>query len=153
MSYVNGISFYGQTAESVGSIAKQRNLANLNNNVCDYESAGSIAHSSENTDIEQLKNYNDSISFGAHDCIVESQKEKNSTLKTLAYLSLLAIGVIGGLGYAHKSGTFEKLNEGWLKKTIGWLEPAGKTCRGWCSYVKTKGNNCIDWIKGLINKK
>ena len=153
MQAVNSVNFYGYNSESTGSIAKQPTAKVPYQKSWAMESTGSIGFNPTEADIKELEKYNDSINFRSQAYMAEPKKEKNTLAKTLGVLALLTVGVIGGLGYAHKSGAFDKLGEGWLKKALGWLEPAGKKCRGWCSTVKTKGNECIKWVKGLFNKK
>lgn len=111
------------------------------------ESTGSIAHRNNPTECPTCGG---KISFKGYDSY---EKEGTSTLGVVAGLALLTAGVIGGLGYAHKAKAFDKLGEGWMKKTIGKLEPAGKKCHEWCSTTKTKGTELWTTIKDKFSSK
>ena len=129
MNRINSLSFYGHGSESTGSIAHRNNPTQ---------------------EPKQCPTCGNHINFWGYDSY---EKEGSSTLGTIATVALLTAGVIGGLGYAHKAKAFEKLGEGWMKKTVGKLEPAGKKCHEWCSLAKTKGSELWTKISGFFSKK
>ena len=98
------------------------------------ETTGSLGHKNNPKDCPTCGK---PISFKGYDNF-EKENTGVSTAAVIGGLAVLTAAVIGGLGYAHKAGAFEKLGEGWMKKTVGKLEPAGKKCHEWCTTIKTK---------------
>jgi len=110
------------------------------------ESTGSIAHKNQPT---QCPTCGDQVCFKG-----SNKKEKGpSAGGVILTVAALTAAVIGGLGYAHKAEAFTKLKDGWMKKTIGKLEPAAKTCHEWCSTAKTKATDTWTKIKSKFSKK
>ena len=114
------------------------------------ETTGSIGHKNNP---KECPTCGKPISFKGYDSFEKEDKKGISTAAVIGSLAVLTAATIGGLGYAHKAGWFEKLGEGWMKKTIGKLEPAGKKCRGWCSTIKTKGNEYWVKVKDFFSSK
>ena len=112
------------------------------------ESTGSIAH---RNNPKPCPTCGQEINFrGRNDYGEEKGMSTGGILATVVGLTATAII---GLGYAHKAKAFDKLGEGWVKKTIGKLEPAGKKCHEWCSTAKTKGTEYWDKLKNMFSKK
>ena len=132
MSTINCVSFRGHGSETTGSIAHRNNPTCPN---CGTE----------------CPTCSDKINFKGRNDTYE--KEGPSVLGIVATAALLAVGVIGGLGYAHKAKAFDKLGEGWMKKTIGKLEPAGKKCHEWCATAKTKSTELWTKVKDIFSSK
>ena len=106
------------------------------------ESTGSIAHRN-NPAPKDCPTSGDTINFrGRADSFEKKGPSTGTVILTLA--GLTAAGIIG-LGYAHKVKAFDKLKDGWMKKTIGKLEPAGEKCHEWCATAKTKSTEL--WAK------
>ena len=122
---VNCVSFHGHGSESTGSIAHRNNPS-------------------------QCPTCGSKISFRGYD---EPEKKGVSTGGILGGLVAVTAATIIGLGYAHKAGGFNKLGDGWMKKTIGKLEPAGKKCHEWCATIKNKSSECWTKIKGWFSPK
>ncbi len=132
MTSMNCVSFHGHGSESTGSIAHKNNPTQ---------------------EPKQCPTCGGSVSFRGRNDYDSFEKEGPSALGIIAGVALLTAGVIGGLGYAHKAKAFEKLGEGWMKKTIGKLEPAGKKCHEWCSTAKTKSTDLWTKVKDKFSSK
>lgn len=114
------------------------------------ESAGSIA---QNPQVKYEKPpvtepQGDTVSFRGK----AEGKKKGGFFKTLVGLAALAGVAIGGAGYAHKAKALDKLADGWIKNTLKHAEPAMKKCYEWCHFVKSKGIEALDWVKGKFHK-
>ena len=107
------------------------------------ETAGSVAYG--NNSLEKLQSPN----FKGQDVYYLENETKKSPSMMGILLGGLTIGAlaVGGFGYAHKTGFFQKAE--WLKK----LEPAGKKCHEWCGTVKTKSIELWDKVKNFFSKK
>ncbi len=126
MTSINCVSFRGHGTETTGSIAHR-------NNPTECPTCGG------------------KVNFrGGYD---RYEKEGPSALGVITTVALLTAGVIGGLGYAHKAEAFKKLGDGWIKKTVGKLEPAAKKCHEWCSTTKTKGTELWTKVKDKFSSK
>lgn len=132
MTGLNCVNFRGQGSETTGSIAHR------NNPTC--PTCGT-----------ECSTCSGKINFkGGYDSY---EKEGPSALGVIGGIALLTAAVIGGLGYAHKAKAFDKLGEGWMKKTIGKLEPAGKKCYEWCMTTKTKTTELWTKVKDKFSSK
>ena len=114
------------------------------------ESAGSIA---QNPKVKYEKPpvtepQGDTVSFRGK----AKDEKKGGFFKTLVGLAALAGVVIGGAGYAHKAGALNKLGDGWIKNVLKKAEPMMKKCYEWCHFVKSKGIEALDWVKGKFHK-
>lgn len=125
MNNINCVSFRGHGTESTGSLANKEKPNNC-------------------------PTCGNPISFRGSDDRFE--KEGTSAGKVIGGIALLTLVGIAGLGYAHKAEAFKKLGDGWMKKTIGKLEPAGQKCHEWCTKAKTKGTECWNKFKGIFSK-
>ena len=118
LSSVNMISFRGSGSETAGSIAYRNNSLEQSPAFrgSGSETAGSIAYRNNSLEKSQSPNFKGQ---GAY--YLENETKKSPSMMGIL-LGGLTIGAlaIGGLGYAHKTGFFQKAE--WLKK----LEPAGE---------------------------
>lgn len=137
----NLLSFRGSGSESAGSIAYRNN--SVPSKGYGAETAGSVAYG--NNSLEKLQSPNFK---GQGVYYLENETKKSPSMMGIL-LGGLTIGAlaVGGLGYAHKTGFFQKAE--WLKK----LEPAGKKCHEWCTTVKTKSIELWDKVKNFFSKK
>jgi len=127
---INCVSFRGHGSETTGSVAHRNNP---NPNPC--PTCGKP------------------INFKGSDTFVREEKSGVSTAGVIGGLVALTAATIIGLGYAHKTNAFSKLKEGWMKDTIGKLEPASKKCHEWCTTAKTKSTECWNKIKDFFSSK
>ena len=138
ISAVNSINFRGGGSESLGSTGYTKGGS---------ETSGSIGNNNRIANPISIyskslnKSPNDLVSFQGRD----NSEKKFPTGKVIFGVAGLAAATILSLGYAHKSGAFNKIEKEWLQKTLGKLKPAGKKCYQWCSTVKTKGSEL--WTK------
>ena len=150
----DSVKFRGSGTETTGSIAQNNPPINIPeqqpDTICFHgsgsESTGSIAH--RNNPCPTCGK--DTVSFKANE---EVEKKGVSTWGVIGGILAVTALTIGGLGYAHKSKAFEKLGDGWMKKTIGKLEPAGAKCHEWCSTVKNKSSEYWAKFKGWFSSK
>ena len=136
---MNKVSFYG---ESAGSISYSKNILARGG-----ESAGSIAKVANTQGEATLVQAPecDTVNFKGRE-----EKKKFSVLGTILGLAATAGVAIGGLAYAHKTGSIAKLKDGNIKKH---LAKAGETCYEWCNKTKDFGEKYYNKIKNYINKK
>lgn len=152
---MNCVSFCGHGSETTGAIAHKNNP---NPAPVTEKTVGFRGHGTETTGAIGNKNNptecptcGGKINFkGGYDSY---EKEGPSTLGVIAGIALVAAGIIGGLGYAHKAKAFDKLGEGWVKKTVGKLEPAGKKCHEWCTSVKNESTKLWTKVKDTFSSK
>ena len=111
--FMNKVSFYG---ESAGSISYSKNISARGG-----ESAGSIAKVANTQGEATLVQAPecDTVNFKGRE-----EKKKSSVLGTILGLAATAGVAIGGLAYAHKTGSIAKLKDGNIKKH---LTKAGET--------------------------
>ncbi len=136
---MNNVSFHGESAGSIGYLNKVSSH--------DGESAGSIgkvANSQGGATLVQASEC-DTVNFRGRE-----EKKKSSVLGTILGLATTAGVAIGGLAYAHKSGSIAKLKDGNIKKH---LAKAGETCYEWCNKTKDFGEKYYNKIKDYISKK
>ena len=88
MSTINCVSFRGHGTESTGSIAHKNNPTCPN---CGTE----------------CPTCSDKVSFRGRDRY--DKKDGPSAIGIISATALIAAGIIGGLGYAHKAKAFDKL--------------------------------------------
>ena len=136
--FMNKVSFYG---ESAGSISYSKNISARGG-----ESAGSIAKVANTQGEATLVQAPecDTVNFKGRE-----EKKKSSVLGTILGLAATAGVAIGGLAYAHKTGSIAKLKDGNIKKH---LTKAGETCYEWCNKTKDFGEKYYNKIKDYINK-
>lgn len=125
MSTLNCVSFRGHGSESTGSIAHRNNPT-------------------------QCPTCGGQVNFRGSDKYEKNGPSAGGVILTLA--GITAAGIIG-LGYAHKAEVFTKLKDGWMKKTIGKLEPAGQKCHEWCTTAKTKTTELWTKVKDKFSSK
>ena len=144
-------NFRGSGAESTGSMANNP-LQQPEKDIVQFrgagtETTGSIAHSDKPV---ECPNCGTTVNFKGSD------KKDNKTAKILGVIGglvgLTAAGIIA-LGYAHKTGKFANLGEGWFAKNLKRLEPAGKKCHDWCAVVKQFGLDCWNRLKNIGSSK
>ena len=147
----NKVNFRGSGAETAGSIANKP-LSQPETDTVQFrgsgaETAGSIAHTDKPT---ECPNCGTAVNFKGSD-------KKDSKTKTIigiaGSLVGLTIATVIGLGYAHKSGAFKNLSDGWMKKALGWLETPASKCHGWCSFAKKTATGWWERFKGFFHKK
>ena len=126
MSGINCVSFRGHGSESTGSIAYRNKPAQC-------PTCGG------NVNFRGQYNY--------------EEKKGTSTLGIIGGLAALTATAIIGLGYAHKTGAFNKLKDGRDKDMLIKLKPASEKCHSWCSSVKTQGNKLWDKTKSMFSNK
>ena len=133
MSTINCVSFRGHGSESTGSIAHK-------NNPTQCPTCGTDCPTCAGT-----------VNFRGGDRFEKKDgPSAGGVILTLA--GLTAAGILG-LGYASKTGAFSKLKEGWIKNSIGKLEPAAKKCEVWCTTAKTKTTELWTKVKDKFSSK
>ena len=133
------VSFHGESAGSIGYLDKVSSRGG--------ESAGSIGkitNAEGEATLVQTPEC-DTVNFRGRE-----EKKKSSVLGTTLGLAATAGIAIGGLAYAHKSGSIAKLKDGNIKKH---LAKAGETCYEWCNKTKDFGEKYYNKIKDYISKK
>ena len=136
---MTSVSFQGESAGSIAYLDKVSSRGG--------ESAGSIgkvANTQGDVTLVQAPPC-DTVNFKGRE-----KEKKSSFLGTMLALATTAGVTIGGLAYAHKSGTIAKLKDGSIKKH---LSKAGETCYDWCNKTKDFGEKYYNKIKNYINKK
>ena len=135
----NMLSFRGTgSSESAGSIANRENIISFQG-PGSTESAGSIGYGNKMADSKPIK-------FNGYDDYYKEEK-KTSYVGILAGIAAFTALAIGGLGYAHKSGVFNKEN------FLGKLKPVGEKCHDWCKVVKTKSVELWNKVKDSFSGK
>ncbi len=131
MTYINSIGFRGGSSECAGSAArKMRN----NVNTCPDDKQGC-----------------DTVNFRGNEYSYGGEEvKKKSPLLTIGLMLLGAAGIIGGLGYAHKSGSIAKLKDGAFKEKFA--EPVTNKCHEWCAWAKKTGKEGWDKVKNIFHK-
>ena len=131
------VNFYG--LDSAGSIAKRNSrggetAGSVSKRNILYETTGSVGVYSK-PESEELEKYK--VYFKGHD----DSKNTSFVTKALIFAGATAL-IIGGLGYAHKSGWINKLGDGKIKD---WSNKIAEPCHKWCGSVK---KFCVDnWNK------
>lgn len=133
MDYINSIAFRGGT-ETAGSSA--RKVRSVNTNTCPDDKQGC-----------------DTVNFRGNEYAYygEEPKKKSSPLLAITLGIAGVLGIIGGLGYAHKSGAIAKLKEGAFRDKFA--EPVTNKCHEWCAWAKKTGKTGWEKIKGIFDKK
>lgn len=153
MNRISSVSFCGSGSESAGSLAMRDNpdrcptCGRVNFQGNGSESTGSLADISN--PLEQPPT--DSVNFKGSN---QNKKKKGlSVFGAITGIAILAAGSIVGLGYAHKSNAFAKMNDGKIKDILSKLEPAAKKCHEWCATIKSKGLELWGKIKNVFSSK
>ena len=137
---MNKITFQGESAGSVAYLNRTSSRGG--------ESAGSIGKVSENQEEVTLVQspQSDTLSFKGK----EDKNNSSCILSAVAGAAIVASATIGGLAYAHKSGSIAKLKDGNVKKH---LSKAAETCYGWCKNIKNSSEKYYNKVKDFFTKK
>ena len=116
------VNFYG--LDSAGSIAKRNNrggetAGSVSKRNVLYETTGSVGICPTSTDNK------DTVNFKAKN----NNSEGSSFMTKVLFFAGATALIIGGLGYAHKSGWINKLGDGKIKN---WSNKIAEPCHKWC---------------------
>lgn len=148
----NKVNFRGGGTETAGSMANKP-ISQPETDTVQFrgggtETAGSVAHADEPS---ECPNCGKPVSFKGR-----NNNDDNKTAKVVGVIGglvALTAATIIALGYAHKTGSFTKLGDGWFGKAVKKLEPAGQKCHDWCAITKKTGLEYWEKCKGFFSSK
>lgn len=130
------VCFRGETA---GSISKKSTK--------NRETTGSVAYKKSNSVFKNEPFPNDTINFQANNY---KKKDSSSTFINIAALLGATAIIIGGLGYAHKTGCINKIKNKTIKDFVNKI---AKPCHKWCGSLKQCTVKLWNNIKNCFSKK